>query len=194
MINEKNKFLTVSWLSGFLSAEIFISTGEWGVQMPPLTYENSHFLRSGPQEATLVMTDLRIYEIVMIYMCTHQSWWYETTELIINCNITTIAFHWNTYVSSCAYHMIAYWPLKAFKVSITMTQLMNFLSKCWDTHIFFIPCYAPSITASVTWPLFYMYWEWLHGKLLKTGISKASWGLLYYCVQSLARDNGSVQW
>ena len=55
MINEKNKFLTVSWLSGLLSAEIFISTGEWGVQMPPLTSENSHFLWSGPQEATLVM-------------------------------------------------------------------------------------------------------------------------------------------
>ena len=55
MINEKNNFLTVSWLSGLLSAEIFISTGEWGVQMPPLTSENSHFLRSGPQEATLVM-------------------------------------------------------------------------------------------------------------------------------------------
>ena len=56
MINEKNKFLTVSWLSGLLSAEIFISTGEWGVQMPPLTSENSHFLRSGPQGSTLVMT------------------------------------------------------------------------------------------------------------------------------------------
>ena len=28
MINEKNKFLTASWLSGLLSAEIFISTGE----------------------------------------------------------------------------------------------------------------------------------------------------------------------
>ena len=55
MINEKNKFLTVSWLSGLLSAEIFISTGEWGVQMPPHTSENRHFLRSGPQEATLVM-------------------------------------------------------------------------------------------------------------------------------------------
>ena len=26
MINEKNKFLTGSWLSGLLSAEIFIST------------------------------------------------------------------------------------------------------------------------------------------------------------------------
>ena len=26
MINEKNNFLTVSWLSGLLSAEIFIST------------------------------------------------------------------------------------------------------------------------------------------------------------------------
>ena len=58
MINEKNKFLTVSWLSGLLSAEIFISTGEWGVQMPPLTSENSHFLRSGPQEATLVMLNV----------------------------------------------------------------------------------------------------------------------------------------
>ena len=55
MINEKNIFLTVSWLSGLLSAEIFISTVEWGVQMPPLTSENSYFLRSGPQGATLVM-------------------------------------------------------------------------------------------------------------------------------------------
>ena len=55
MINKKNNFLTVSWLSGLLSAEIFISTGEWGVQMPPLTSENSYFLRSGPQGATLVM-------------------------------------------------------------------------------------------------------------------------------------------
>ena len=55
MINEKNKFLSVSWLSGLLSAEIFISTGEWGVQMPPLTAENSHLLRSGSQGATLVM-------------------------------------------------------------------------------------------------------------------------------------------
>ena len=56
MINEKNNFLTVSWLSGLLSAEIFISTGEWGVQMPPITSENSYFLRSGPQGATLVMS------------------------------------------------------------------------------------------------------------------------------------------
>ena len=60
MINEKNNFLTVSWLSGLLSAEIFISTGEWGVQMPPLTSENSYFLRSGPQGATLVMKNHQI--------------------------------------------------------------------------------------------------------------------------------------
>ena len=51
----KKIFFWLSWLSGLLSAEIFISTGECGVQMPPLTSENSHFLRSGPQEATLVM-------------------------------------------------------------------------------------------------------------------------------------------
>ena len=55
MINEKNNFLTVSWLSGLLSAEIFISTG---VHMPPLTSENSYFLRSGPQGATLVMDSI----------------------------------------------------------------------------------------------------------------------------------------
>ena len=47
--------LTVGWLSGILSAEIFISTGEWVVQMLPLTAENSHFLRSRPQKAALVM-------------------------------------------------------------------------------------------------------------------------------------------
>ena len=55
MINENNKFLTVSWLSGPLSAEIFISPGDYGFQMPSLTDENSHFLRSGSQEAALVM-------------------------------------------------------------------------------------------------------------------------------------------
>ena len=57
MNNEKNKFLTVSWFSGLLSAEIFISTGEWGEGGPDATPDlwNSHFLRSGPQEATLVM-------------------------------------------------------------------------------------------------------------------------------------------
>ena len=55
MINEKKIFLTVNWLSGLLSAEIFTITGEWGIQMPPLTAENSHFLRSGTQEAALVM-------------------------------------------------------------------------------------------------------------------------------------------
>ena len=38
----------MSWLSGLLSAEIFIST-------EPRTTENSHFLRLGSQEAALVM-------------------------------------------------------------------------------------------------------------------------------------------
>ena len=55
MFNEKNNFLTVSWLSGLLSVEIIVSTGEWGVQMQPLTAENSHFLWSVPPEAALVM-------------------------------------------------------------------------------------------------------------------------------------------
>ena len=60
MINNKKKFLTWSWSSGLLSAEIFISTGEWGeglgVQMPTLTEENSQFLWSGSQEVvSLVM-------------------------------------------------------------------------------------------------------------------------------------------
>ena len=66
MINEKNKFLTVSWLSDLLSAEIFISTDAWGVQMPPLTSENSHFLRSAPQEATLVM-HWQLVDVVAAY-------------------------------------------------------------------------------------------------------------------------------
>ena len=66
MINEKNNFLTVSWLSGLLSAEIFISTGEWGVQMPPLTSENSYRNvpirsalpnRSAPQVSLYIATD-----------------------------------------------------------------------------------------------------------------------------------------
>ena len=69
MNNEKDQFLTVSWLSGLLSAEIFISTGEWGVQMTPLTSENGHFLRSGPQEATLVMSDATFYACFLLLPC-----------------------------------------------------------------------------------------------------------------------------
>ena len=54
------KKVTVSWLSGLLSAEIFINTMNGGgggvvVQIPPLAAENMHFLRSGSQEAALVM-------------------------------------------------------------------------------------------------------------------------------------------
>ena len=58
MIDDKNTFLTVSWLSGLLSAEILLSAqvnGGGSEQMPPLTTENSHFLRSVSQEAALVM-------------------------------------------------------------------------------------------------------------------------------------------
>ena len=51
----------MSCLSGLLSTEIFISTGEWGVQMPTITAENSHFLRSESQEAALVMCQYRYY-------------------------------------------------------------------------------------------------------------------------------------
>ena len=65
MINEKNKFLTASWLSGLLSAEIFISSGQWWVQIPHLTAENSHFLQLGPQEAALVMSEF----IPMVTSC-----------------------------------------------------------------------------------------------------------------------------
>ena len=74
MINEKNNFLTVSWLSGLLSAEIFISTGEWGVQMPPLTSENSYFLRSGPQGATLVMSTRVARYDPLHYSSTAKNW------------------------------------------------------------------------------------------------------------------------
>ena len=82
MIIEKDKFLTVSWLSGLLSAEMFISTGErgGGVHMPPLTTENSHFLWSGPQEATLVV----IHE-------------YDTSDLYIN---------YSYYVSEDEFHSV----------------------------------------------------------------------------------------
>ena len=55
MINEKKYIFDCELVEYLLSAKIFISTGEWGVQMPPLTDENSHFLQSGSQEAALVM-------------------------------------------------------------------------------------------------------------------------------------------
>ena len=48
--------LTGSWLSGLLSADIFIGTCECGVQMSPLAKENSQFLRSGPDEVSLIMS------------------------------------------------------------------------------------------------------------------------------------------
>ena len=58
MNNEKNFFLTASWLSGLSSAEIFMSTlsrDEWGVKMPIVTTENSQYLLWGSQEASLLM-------------------------------------------------------------------------------------------------------------------------------------------
>ena len=89
MNNEKNNFFTVSWLSGLLSAEIFISAGEWGVQMPPLTSENSHFLRSGPQEATLVMKD---HSEDNVYP--HAIMWFHTmTNEMTQSRITEIDVH-----------------------------------------------------------------------------------------------------
>ena len=105
MINEKNNFLTVSWLSGLLSAEIFISTGEWGVQMPPLTSENSYFLRSGPQGATLVMNTITTTKIPrwcnqcnQFSMCGAQVMWDKSIIGDINFRIlrnTTPSLHRN---------------------------------------------------------------------------------------------------
>ena len=52
---KKKTFLTGSLLSRLLSADIYISTGECGFQMPTLTEENSQLLQSGPPEVSLVM-------------------------------------------------------------------------------------------------------------------------------------------
>ena len=86
MYNEKKIFLTVSWLSGLLSAEIFISTGECGVQMPPLTSENSHFLRSGPQEATLVM----VYLCFNLLFIGHKIQTHINTHRYIYCDLVPV--------------------------------------------------------------------------------------------------------
>ena len=102
MINEKNKFLTVSWLSGLLSAEIFISTGEWGVQMPPLTSENSHFLRSGPQETTLVMSQPSRYEGLIscsVRMCQVNMYFYifecvYSNMFLVCCRLIRYSARW----------------------------------------------------------------------------------------------------
>ena len=64
MIKWKNIF-NGSWLFGLLSAEIFISTGELGVQMPTLTEENSPFLWSGNQEVSMVMVSLQMCLLVV---------------------------------------------------------------------------------------------------------------------------------
>ena len=58
-----------------VTAHIFISTCEWRVQMPPLTSENSHFLRSGPQWATLVME--------------YKLWWYEPRVVSLTVMVVT---------------------------------------------------------------------------------------------------------
>ena len=106
MNNEKNNFLTVSWLSGLLSAEIFISTGEWAVQMPPLTSENSHFLRSGPQEATLVM--LNSYQTFM------QTWCNKYTHIVFAVSMTAKKYRnkfstWNVPFQQCIITNISSW-------------------------------------------------------------------------------------
>ena len=134
------------------------------------------------------MTNLLIHEIVIIYMYNFQSW-LQYMAFVSNYDLATIVICWNKNVNM----VTALWVLKALKFAITITQLMNFLSKLCDKDTCFI-AWLPSMAGIVAWPIIYKFWEWLHGRLLGWGISKALWGLLYYCVQSLARDNGYVKW
>ena len=116
MINEKNIFLTVSWLGGLLSAEIFISIGEWGVQMPPLTSENSYFLRSGPQGATLVMifNSLNFRLLFMLTMCKCLSikwYWVSLTKISTGyCHQLIMPFlhDWSLGLDN-SFHLTLYW-------------------------------------------------------------------------------------
>ena len=63
MINEKNEFLTGSWLSG---------GGGGGVQIPTLTKENSQFLQSGSQEVQC--------NAVPTWVCVHTDWALSRTK------------------------------------------------------------------------------------------------------------------
>ena len=113
MINEK-KTLTGSWLSVLLSLEIFISTGEWGVQMPLLTYENSHFLRSGPQEATLVMGSNS--KILIVKFINIQNIWLGThCEIAVRWMPQNITNEESSFVAWCrqatSRYLSQYWPV-----------------------------------------------------------------------------------
>ena len=106
---KRNEFLTVSWLSGLLSAEIFISTGEWGVQMPPLTSENSHFLLSGPQEATLVMA--LIYRGVLFHNNSQEKAIARRLGrgMCVFCEVVVHSFTIKFSVLGAVYHVIYVW-------------------------------------------------------------------------------------
>ena len=69
LMKKINFWLWPDWVASYLQRSGgWICTGEWGVQMPPLTSENSHFLRSGPQETTLVMW-YRVPFFLKIFTC-----------------------------------------------------------------------------------------------------------------------------
>ena len=56
IMKKINFWLWAGWVASYLQRSLSARVNG-GVQMPPLTSENSHFLRSGPQEATVVMKD-----------------------------------------------------------------------------------------------------------------------------------------
>ena len=123
-LTKKNIFLTVSWLSGLLSAEIFISTGEWGVQMPPLTSENSYFLRSGPQGATLVMGPINNIPALVQIMAWRQLGDKPLSEAMMVLLLTHICVtrpQWVKCLNACKPHLrtTQRWPQMVNSVQIS---------------------------------------------------------------------------
>ena len=146
----------MSWLSGLLSAEIFISTGEWGIQMPPLTSENSHFLRSGPQEATLVMSEEIAHSLANRLETVRVSHWPITWPIYLPCTVARGQSHCASNIISNSHPFHSKWvkppnpELQQFQYSTLKIQGQghgwgqSLKSQCesniLSTHIPFVPC------------------------------------------------------
>ena len=113
------------------------------------------------------MTELLMYEIVMIFMCTHQSQLCETTEFMVTERIEI--FSGNNKSDEFLFQML------------------------WYRYIFHsLPCPINDCLCDMASDLYVLGVTPL--KVIEHMYFKGSVRFVVYCVQSLVRDNGYGQW
>ena len=69
MNNEKKIWLWAGWVASYLQRSLSANVKGGGVQMPSLTAENSHFLRSGSQEALVMRSPFFMGNVYFMGEC-----------------------------------------------------------------------------------------------------------------------------